>query len=98
MPDPVSALTPEPYTPTLAELREAWLRSEDEERDYTTSDDDLRAEFDRAIAAHDREVAARAKQDAVEWARSCSGESADLTADYIEEMFAMTYDEGGEKA
>lgn len=44
------------YTPTISELREAWLSAEFEERDSTTSDDDLRAEFDRALAAHDAEV------------------------------------------
>lgn len=46
------------YTPTMDELREAWLSAEFEERDSTTSDDDLRAEFDRALAAHDAEVRA----------------------------------------
>lgn len=46
------------YTPTLSELREAWLSAEFEERDSSTSDDDLRAEFDRALAAHDAEVRA----------------------------------------
>lgn len=44
------------YTPTIDELREAWLSAEFEERDSTTSDDDLRAEFDQALAAHDSEV------------------------------------------
>ncbi|MFJ6429699.1 hypothetical protein [Microbacterium maritypicum] len=46
------------YTPTMDELREAWLQAESEERDASTSDDDLRAEFDRALAAHDAEVRA----------------------------------------
>ena len=44
------------YTPTMDELREAWLTAEFEERDASTSDDDMRAEFDRALAAHDAEV------------------------------------------
>lgn len=48
------------YTPSIDELREAWLSAEFEERDSTTSDDDLRAEFDRALAAHDAEVRAGA--------------------------------------
>ena len=48
------------YTPTTDEVREAWLTAEYEERDWSTSDDDLRAEFDRWLAEHDRKVAERA--------------------------------------
>lgn len=44
------------YTPTISELREAWLSAEFDERGPSTSDDDLRAEFDRALAVHDAEV------------------------------------------
>lgn len=46
------------YTPSMDELREAWLTAEYEERGHGTSDDDLRAEFDRALAVHDVEVRA----------------------------------------
>lgn len=57
------------YTPTTAEVREAWLTAEYEERDHTTSDDDLRAEFDRWLAAHDAEVRASVvpEEPEVEW-------------------------------
>lgn len=55
------------YTPSIDELREAWLSAEFEERDSTTSDDDLRAEFDRALAAHDAEVRAGVVAEEPEW-------------------------------
>ncbi|WP_136043325.1 MULTISPECIES: hypothetical protein [unclassified Microbacterium] len=55
------------YTPTISELREAWLSAEFEERDATTSDDDLRAEFDRALAAHDAEMRAGVVAEEPEW-------------------------------
>lgn len=55
------------YTPSMEELREAWLSAEFEERDSTTSDDDLRAEFDRALAAHDAEVRAGVVPEEPEW-------------------------------
>jgi len=51
------------YTPSMDELREAWLTAEYEERGHGTSDDDLRAEFDRALAAHDAEVRASVESD-----------------------------------
>ena len=51
------------YTPTTEEVREAWLTAEHEERDpFSTSDDDLRAEFDRWLAAHDAEILEKAAQ------------------------------------
>jgi len=33
-----------------------------------------------------RKIRAEAFRDAAEWARSCSGESADVAADFIDEM------------
>ena len=49
----------------------------------------LRA-LDRMLAAHDAEVRSEALSDASDWARSCSGESADVAADYIDEMAASS--------
>lgn len=56
---------------------------------YITARRLRRSERVRWLAEHDRQVAAKALTDAVEWARSCSGESADVAADYIEEMAAL---------
>jgi len=47
----------------------------------TAPTEDERIEQARADAANDAFV------DAVAWARSCSGESADVAADYIQEMY-----------
>jgi hypothetical protein len=117
---------------------------DDGETDLSGLRESNRAEFDRALAAHDRDVAAKAWGegwntgwdgrmlhdqgleghaeepnpyisalmsepstpelleraraeaandafvDAVAWARSCSGESADVAADYIQEMYTRT--------
>jgi hypothetical protein len=78
------------YTPTTGVVRDEWVHLEG----FIIPDGVPKREaaFDRWLAAHDRQVAAKAIRDAVEWARSCSGESADAAADYIEEMAAL----GGE--
>ena len=49
-----------------------------------------RDDLDRMLAAHDAEVRSEALSDASDWARSCSGESADVAADYIDEMAASS--------
>ncbi|TFD58061.1 hypothetical protein E3T43_07390 [Cryobacterium sp. Hh7] len=75
----------------LFSLATAW-RSEDPRggTDLSGLRASNRAEFDMWLAEHDRTVAADARNDAmvdaVAWARSCSGESADMAADYIQEM------------
>lgn len=38
------------YTPTTQDVRDAWLTAEYDERDSTTSNDELRAGFDRWLA------------------------------------------------
>lgn len=79
------------YTPTIAELREAWLSAECEERDSTTSDDDLRAEFDRALAAHDAEVRAAVVAEEPGWeygAQHSQGINAHPSRKQAEEMVA----------
>jgi hypothetical protein len=78
---------PSDYTPTTEEVRAAYAADA-----YGVVKKRWLLEFDRWLAAHDRQVAENAIRDAVEWARSCSGESADAAADYIEEMAAL----GGE--
>ena len=66
----------EKYTPTTEEVETHWA-------DVGFAGD--RESFRRWLA---REHAA-AITDAVDWARQCSGQSADDAADYIEEMFAI---------
>lgn len=56
--------TPEPYTPTLAVLRARHSTYVTEAGGVVEREAARNAEWDRALAAHDREVAAKAKSDA----------------------------------
>jgi len=89
----------EPYTPTTEDMMRYFVappykvepRSGGE--DFVTylcrlSRDTMHSEINSEQAARRWLASYRAQtlSDAVKWARSCSGESADAAADYIEEM------------
>lgn len=56
----------EPYTPTMGEIAEAWASRYDGEHAWAGGDErrQYEAEFDRWLAAHDREVSVRTLRDA----------------------------------
>ena len=71
------------YLPTTSQMREVWAESR-VNTEYGMAFDAHRAEFDRWLVLQRREERAKAFGDAVDWARSQSGGSADVAADYIE--------------
>lgn len=53
------------YTPTTQDVREAWLTAEYEERDSNTSDDEIRAEFNRWFQSEIEKAARRGAEEAL---------------------------------
>ncbi|WP_047219947.1 hypothetical protein [Delftia lacustris] len=60
------------YTPTTAEVRNAWWRDKCPENDLDF-DDVYNAAFDRWLAAHDAEVRAGVVAEAGPWESGCFG-------------------------